>query len=206
MAEHSLEPPHPAPELPACLSPASSHVETRAHAEERLLKKLFSGYNKWSRPVANISDVVLVHFGLSIAQLIDVVGGAAEPGAPGLSRWTGALDELGGPPSPAAVPCCWGPEGRRVPRALLWPGPPLTRVGNQSARFLAAGQGCHLQEQKAVAWGRVVGASVLVLPQVGQDLTPSWSRSPPPRYQQVWNAGSGPGESRTGLGSVYLPG
>uniref|UniRef100_A0A8C3XIK6 Cholinergic receptor nicotinic alpha 4 subunit n=1 Tax=Chelydra serpentina TaxID=8475 RepID=A0A8C3XIK6_CHESE len=49
-----------------------SHVETRAHAEERLLKKLFSGYNKWSRPVANISDVVLVHFGLSIAQLIDV--------------------------------------------------------------------------------------------------------------------------------------
>ncbi|EPY87809.1 cholinergic receptor, nicotinic, alpha 4 [Camelus ferus] len=50
----------------------SSHVETRAQAEERLLKKLFSGYNKWSRPVANISDVVLVHFGLSIAQLIDV--------------------------------------------------------------------------------------------------------------------------------------
>lgn len=54
--------------------PVSSHAETRAHAEERLLKKLFSGYNKWSRPVANISDVVLVHFGLSIAQLIDVVG------------------------------------------------------------------------------------------------------------------------------------
>lgn len=50
-------------------------METRAHAEERLLKKLFSGYNKWSRPVANISDVVLVRFGLSIAQLIDVVGG-----------------------------------------------------------------------------------------------------------------------------------
>ncbi|XP_072852840.2 neuronal acetylcholine receptor subunit alpha-4 isoform X2 [Pogona vitticeps] len=52
--------------------PAFSHVETRAHAEERLLKKLFSGYNKWSRPVANISDVVIVRFGLSIAQLIDV--------------------------------------------------------------------------------------------------------------------------------------
>ncbi|XP_060478082.1 neuronal acetylcholine receptor subunit alpha-4 [Panthera onca] len=58
--------------LGAGFLPASSHVETRAHAEERLLKKLFAGYNKWSRPVANISDVVLVHFGLSIAQLIDV--------------------------------------------------------------------------------------------------------------------------------------
>ncbi|XP_010636570.1 neuronal acetylcholine receptor subunit alpha-4, partial [Fukomys damarensis] len=54
------------------LLPVSSHAETRAHAEERLLKTLFSGYNKWSRPVANISDVVLVRFGLSIAQLIDV--------------------------------------------------------------------------------------------------------------------------------------
>lgn len=61
--------------LPAVSSPA----ETRAHAEERLLKALFSGYNKWSRPVANISDVVLVRFGLSIAQLIDVVGVGARP-------------------------------------------------------------------------------------------------------------------------------
>lgn len=62
-------------ELKPSASPtASSHIETRAHAEERLLKRLFSGYNKWSRPVANISDVVLVRFGLSIAQLIDVVG------------------------------------------------------------------------------------------------------------------------------------
>nr|XP_020029312.1 neuronal acetylcholine receptor subunit alpha-4 [Castor canadensis] len=69
----------PPPSLPLLLLllgtgllPACSIVETRAHAEERLLKRLFSGYNKWSRPVANISDVVLVRFGLSIAQLIDV--------------------------------------------------------------------------------------------------------------------------------------
>ncbi|MGH0171043.1 UNVERIFIED_CONTAM: hypothetical protein FKN15_005362 [Acipenser sinensis] len=47
-------------------------MRTRAHAEERLLKTLFTAYNKLSRPVANISDVVLVRFGLSIAQLIDV--------------------------------------------------------------------------------------------------------------------------------------
>lgn len=59
--------------LPPASPAACSIVETRAHAEERLLKRLFSGYNKWSRPVANISDVVLVRFGLSIAQLIDVV-------------------------------------------------------------------------------------------------------------------------------------
>ncbi|XP_030221600.1 LOW QUALITY PROTEIN: neuronal acetylcholine receptor subunit alpha-2-like [Gadus morhua] len=44
----------------------------RGHAEERLLKDLFVRYNKLSRPVANTSDVVLVRFGLSIAQLIDV--------------------------------------------------------------------------------------------------------------------------------------
>lgn len=46
---------------------------THAHAEDQLFKKLFSGYNKWSRPVRNITDVVIVKFGLSIAQLIDVV-------------------------------------------------------------------------------------------------------------------------------------
>lgn len=59
------------------LSPAAAarRVE-RAHAEERLLKTLFTRYNKFSRPVANTSDVVLVHFGLSIAQLIDVVSRA----------------------------------------------------------------------------------------------------------------------------------
>ncbi|XP_041060355.1 neuronal acetylcholine receptor subunit alpha-4-like [Carcharodon carcharias] len=47
-------------------------VESRAQAEERLLKTLFTSYNKLSRPVVNSSDAVLVHFGLSIAQLVDV--------------------------------------------------------------------------------------------------------------------------------------
>uniref|UniRef100_A0A8C2IDV6 Cholinergic receptor, nicotinic, alpha 4b n=1 Tax=Cyprinus carpio TaxID=7962 RepID=A0A8C2IDV6_CYPCA len=54
------------------LSPVFSSTPAHALAEERLLQSLFSNYNKLSRPVANISDVVLVHFGLSIAQLIDV--------------------------------------------------------------------------------------------------------------------------------------
>ncbi|KAG8011272.1 Neuronal acetylcholine receptor subunit alpha-2 [Nibea albiflora] len=46
--------------------------KTHSHAEDDLFKTLFAGYNKWSRPVPNISDVVIVKFGLSIAQLIDV--------------------------------------------------------------------------------------------------------------------------------------
>lgn len=50
-----------------------SQVGPRAHAEERLLHDLFVNYNKLSRPVENTTDTVLVHFGLSIAQLIDVV-------------------------------------------------------------------------------------------------------------------------------------
>uniref|UniRef100_A0A8C6V539 Cholinergic receptor nicotinic alpha 2 subunit n=1 Tax=Naja naja TaxID=35670 RepID=A0A8C6V539_NAJNA len=41
-------------------------------AEERLFRYLFHAYNRWSRPVPNTSDVVIVRFGLSIAQLIDV--------------------------------------------------------------------------------------------------------------------------------------
>ncbi|XP_063079653.1 neuronal acetylcholine receptor subunit alpha-2 [Engraulis encrasicolus] len=46
--------------------------KTHSHAEDELFKKLFIGYNKWSRPVPNTTDVVIVKFGLSIAQLIDV--------------------------------------------------------------------------------------------------------------------------------------
>ncbi|KAJ7999575.1 hypothetical protein DPEC_G00195840 [Dallia pectoralis] len=52
--------------------PVCGHSRVRAQAEGRLLKTLFSRYNRLARPVANISDVVNVRFGLSIAQLIDV--------------------------------------------------------------------------------------------------------------------------------------
>ncbi|XP_066518765.1 neuronal acetylcholine receptor subunit alpha-2 [Hoplias malabaricus] len=44
----------------------------RVKAEERLLRTLFSDYNKLALPVPSITDVVRVHFGLSIAQIIDV--------------------------------------------------------------------------------------------------------------------------------------
>lgn len=55
---------------PTVLAQRGSHTQ----AEDRLFKHLFGGYNRWARPVPNTSDVVIVRFGLSIAQLIDVVG------------------------------------------------------------------------------------------------------------------------------------
>lgn len=71
----TLPPPLPSPLPPPPLPPppVCSHPRVRAQAEDRLLRTLFSHYNKLARPVANVSDVVYVHFGLSIAQLIDVV-------------------------------------------------------------------------------------------------------------------------------------
>ncbi|XP_064411103.1 neuronal acetylcholine receptor subunit alpha-4 [Latimeria chalumnae] len=54
------------------MAPVACHMKTRTHAEERLFNSLFTAYNRLSRPVSNISDVVIVKFGLSIAQLIDV--------------------------------------------------------------------------------------------------------------------------------------
>ncbi|XP_012379014.2 neuronal acetylcholine receptor subunit alpha-2 [Dasypus novemcinctus] len=54
--------------LPAALGRRGAHTQ----AEDRLFKHLFGGYNRWARPVPNTSDVVIVRFGLSIAQLIDV--------------------------------------------------------------------------------------------------------------------------------------
>ncbi|XP_056155787.1 neuronal acetylcholine receptor subunit alpha-2-like [Lampris incognitus] len=62
----------PVAKKPSVVKTFCSQGGARAHAEERLLKNLFAHYNKLSRPVQNTSDVVLVHFGLSIAQLIDV--------------------------------------------------------------------------------------------------------------------------------------
>ncbi|KAI3366163.1 hypothetical protein L3Q82_009987 [Scortum barcoo] len=45
---------------------------TRVHTEDQLFRSLFGGYSKWTRPARNTTDVVIVKFGLSIAQLIDV--------------------------------------------------------------------------------------------------------------------------------------
>ncbi|XP_060888989.1 neuronal acetylcholine receptor subunit alpha-2-like [Labrus mixtus] len=51
---------------------AVSEDWTRLHTEDDLFRSLFGGYSKWTRPARNVTDVVIVKFGLSIAQLIDV--------------------------------------------------------------------------------------------------------------------------------------
>uniref|UniRef100_A0A4X1VB88 Neuronal acetylcholine receptor subunit alpha-2 n=1 Tax=Sus scrofa TaxID=9823 RepID=A0A4X1VB88_PIG len=74
MGEGTKRPPPGTPGDPSRLScpTVSAHRASHAHAEDRLFKHLFRGYNRWARPVPNTSDVVIVRFGLSIAQLIDV--------------------------------------------------------------------------------------------------------------------------------------
>ncbi|KAL6115176.1 chrna2 [Pungitius sinensis] len=55
-----------------CINFALAEDWTRVHSEDKLFRGLLGGYNKWTRPARNVTDVVIVKFGLSIAQLIDV--------------------------------------------------------------------------------------------------------------------------------------
>lgn len=83
------------PTLPSCptvSAPRAPHTQ----AEDRLFKHLFRAYNRWARPVPHTSDVVIVRFGLSIAQLIDVVCLSHRPLSP--------RDQ-----PPEHRPLCWGP-------------------------------------------------------------------------------------------------
>uniref|UniRef100_A0A3P8TQG0 Cholinergic receptor nicotinic alpha 2 subunit n=1 Tax=Amphiprion percula TaxID=161767 RepID=A0A3P8TQG0_AMPPE len=58
--------------LPLCVFSVLAEDSSRVHTEDELFRSLFGGYSKWTRPAQNITDVVIVKFGLSIAQLIDV--------------------------------------------------------------------------------------------------------------------------------------
>ncbi|XP_042369126.1 LOW QUALITY PROTEIN: neuronal acetylcholine receptor subunit alpha-2-like [Plectropomus leopardus] len=55
-----------------CMNSVLAEDWTHGHTEDELFRSLFGGYSKWTRPARNITDVVIVKFGLSIAQLIDV--------------------------------------------------------------------------------------------------------------------------------------
>ncbi|KAI6072129.1 Neuronal acetylcholine receptor subunit alpha-2 isoform X1 [Aix galericulata] len=106
---------------PHLLAAAPAQRQPRSHAEERLFKHLFTGYNRWSRPVPNTSDVVIVKFGLSIAQLIDVVRCVAHPRDPS------PLQQSQPPPLPRSCSRVWArfgaplgtQRGNRNPRGVL---------------------------------------------------------------------------------------
>lgn len=92
------------------LSTAPAHRAAHPHAEDRLFKHLFSGYNRWARPVPNTSDVVIVRFGLSIAQLIDVV---SLPAILGLGSSLGGQSSSPGTPTrpDPTSQLCWATLG-----------------------------------------------------------------------------------------------
>uniref|UniRef100_A0A3B3R728 Cholinergic receptor nicotinic alpha 3 subunit n=1 Tax=Paramormyrops kingsleyae TaxID=1676925 RepID=A0A3B3R728_9TELE len=49
-----------------------------SEAEHRLFSVIFSNYNQYIRPVENVSDPVIVHFEVSMSQLVKVVSGSGE--------------------------------------------------------------------------------------------------------------------------------
>lgn len=71
-----------------------SSVASGSEAEHRLFERLFEDYNEIIRPVANVSDPVIIQFEVSMSQLVKVVSAAA------LSLGCGPL---GGAPRTAAA-------------------------------------------------------------------------------------------------------
>lgn len=58
--------------LPASVAQGSPKLSSYAKTEDKLFKELFSGYQKWVRPVEELNGTVRVKFGLAISQLVDV--------------------------------------------------------------------------------------------------------------------------------------
>uniref|UniRef100_A0A667Y5L3 Cholinergic receptor, nicotinic, alpha 4b n=1 Tax=Myripristis murdjan TaxID=586833 RepID=A0A667Y5L3_9TELE len=120
-------------------------VGPRGHAEERLLKDLFAHYNKLSRPVENTSDVVFVHFGLSIAQLIDVVSDNKC-----LNMWQKILMEWND------YKLRWNPEeyenvtSIRIPSEIIWR-PDIVLYNNADGDFAVT----HLTKAQLFHDGRI---------------------------------------------------
>lgn len=48
-----------------------------SEAEHRLFERLFEDYNEIIRPVANVSDPVIIQFEVSMSQLVKVVSAGA---------------------------------------------------------------------------------------------------------------------------------
>jgi nicotinic acetylcholine receptor alpha-3 len=58
-------------------------VASTSEAEHRLFDHLFEDYNEIIRPVANVSDPVIIQFEVSMSQLVKVVSA----GATGAMTW-----------------------------------------------------------------------------------------------------------------------
>ncbi|XP_030921578.1 neuronal acetylcholine receptor subunit alpha-2-like [Geospiza fortis] len=120
----------------------SGRARRRSHAEDRLFQRLFSGYNRWARPVRNTSDVVIVRFGLSIAQLIDV--------------WAISMD--GVPQEWSDYKLRWDPAeydnvtSIRVPSEMIWI-PDLVLYNNADGEFAVTHMTkAHLSWDGTVTW------------------------------------------------------
>lgn len=59
-------------------------VAVASEAEHRLFERLFEDYNEIIRPVANVSDPVIIQFEVSMSQLVKVVSAGAATGAWGV--------------------------------------------------------------------------------------------------------------------------
>lgn len=66
--------PHHVPDPPVYFPPPGC---AGCASEERLFHKLFSKYNRFIRPVQNVSDPVTVYFEVAITQLANVVSAVA---------------------------------------------------------------------------------------------------------------------------------
>lgn len=63
-------------------------MASTSDAEHRLFERLFEDYNEIIRPVANVSDPVVIQFEVSMSQLVKVVSvRATSHGRGGWSFW-----------------------------------------------------------------------------------------------------------------------
>lgn len=73
-------------------------VAVASEAEHRLFERLFEDYNEIIRPVANVSDPVIIQFEVSMSQLVKVVSAGAATGA-----WGAGLGRASPRTSPVSV-------------------------------------------------------------------------------------------------------
>jgi len=64
-------------QLTWCERSLTAHAQKMVPDEQRLIRKLMRGYDTSARPVFNASQNVVVNFGLTLIQIIDMVRASA---------------------------------------------------------------------------------------------------------------------------------